>query len=599
MSPNLASAGRGSAATAAARAFSRVDEYLEAWKPLTPWGKDEKEARRVRCEREPIEALLDLGEAWEAFAVRQRRAGREPGLDRLAWHLGRLPRLPEPLDRGEGSLDAVELFALRKFLSNYRTIFSLLDGEARAAFGFPPAPRAVEEVFAPLGEEGESFRFAEGCDPRLPPLRARLAEIEAALRAARGEMEARILAATGLDFSGKDFLVSELPLGASAWEELLEPEPWDGAAHLLRPRPSREELTLGDERARLLAEERGVEAEVARSMSRAIAGAAGELGACAAALGRLDGARSRSLLCAGPGFVRPSLAAAGELLEVGEGRLLPLVAECERAGLRYSPLSIAVAERAVLLFGSNMGGKTVVLETLLFLQILAQSGFRVPAARFAAPLFPFIHFIGEGSEVFEGGTRSAAGEARGSGEGAGGRAGRGGLSGFGREIAALARAREEAGEGGLLAFDEFARTTTSGEAEALLGALLEDFAPRAGVKALFATHFRGVEAVEGSRRLRMRGLDHGEARRLAPGPGRGAQLGAGPAPAEAVARLNSLMRYEVVEDRGDEGASDALAVAGLLGLEARIVQNAARRYERRLARGATAGPETGVGGERA
>jgi len=241
--------------------------------------------------------------------------------------------------------------------------------------------------------------------------------------------------------------------------------------------------------------------------------------------------------------------------------------------MRYTALSLRLPEPSALIFGSNMGGKTVVLQTMLFLQVLAQSGFLVPAESFMAPLFPFIHFVGEGA------TREVRVD-----RGAGG--GEGGLSGFGREIRSLVEALGSAASGGFLAFDEFARTTSSGEAEALLSAVLAALVQRPGIKALFATHFRGVARVDGARRLRMRGLDRealaesgvgggGSFGKAESGDGGRAESSSEVTGYEgAVARLNSLMRYELVEDEGGDGRSDALLVAGLLGLDPGIVGKA-------------------------
>jgi len=41
-------------------------------------------------------------------------------------------------------------------------------------------------------------------------------------------------------------------------------------------------------------------------------------------------------------------------------------------------------------------------------------------------------------------------------------------------------------------FDEFARTTSSEEAEVLLSAALERLASEPGCRTVFSTHFRGV-----------------------------------------------------------------------------------------------------------
>ncbi|MEI6387070.1 MAG: hypothetical protein WCQ50_10560 [Spirochaetota bacterium] len=541
-------------ATLPARAFSRVDDFLALWKPLTPWGRDHREARVVYGDAASIEAILDKSEAWMAFDGRLRAAGREAALDRIAWHLGRAVRLPESPGGLECPLDLVEIQAIRKFLYNYSGIMSLLDEGALLAFGMAEAPMALRSLLDAGGGEGETFAIGGAFDDRLPPLRSAIAAIEEESAEARESLDVALLESTGLTFGGRDFIV--LPVGdarvsAGMAAGLLEASPWDGLSHQVRPRADAAMLDLGDRQALLLAREREVEAEVLLRISAATAAEAESLGRCVRCLAVLDLARARAALVPGGSFVRPRFIA-GEDLSIASGRLIPLERECGQGGQRYSALDLSLPERAALVFGSNMGGKTVVLETVLFLQILAQSGFHLPARSWSGPVYPLIHYLGEVS---------------------GGASDAGGLSGFGREIRSFVEANELARPGALLAFDEFARTTSSGEAEALLSAILEHVAARAGMKCLFSTHFRGVARLEGVRMLRMSGLDRGAAlRAVAEGRGGG----------DLVGRVNALMRYELIEDSGEDGASDAIAIAELLGLDPRIVARAGDYH--RLAR---------------
>ncbi len=567
-------------ATSSARSFSRVDDFLAAWKPLTPWGRDAREARVVYRDVASIEAILDTSEAWMAFEGRLRSSGREAALDRIAWHLGRAVRLPEGLGGREGALDLVEIQAVRKFLYNYSGIMALLDGAALAAFGMAPAPAALRSLLDAGGGEGETFAIGGAFDADLPPLRSAIAGIEEELAEARKSRDAALLETTGLAFAGRDFLV--LPVGdarvsAGMAAGLLEVSPWDGLSHQVRPRADASILALEDREALLLAREREVEAGVLLRISSAMAAEAETLGGCVRGLAELDLARSRVALASGGSFVRPGFVSTEDLV-IEAGRLAPLERECKEGGQRYSALDLSLPERAILVFGSNMGGKTVALETVLFLQILAQSGFHLPARSWRGPVYPLIHYVGEGGSgapvmakefAAPGQPWTAAGKPR--IDSPGGFAG--GLSGFGREIRSFIEASESAENGALLAFDEFARTTSSGEAEALLSAILEHVAARAGMKCLFSTHFRGVARLEGVRMQRMRGLDRAAAALAATGLAAGGDL---------VARVNALMRYELVEDSGEDGASDAITIAELLGLDPRIVARAGQYH--RIAR---------------
>lgn len=79
------------------------------------------------------------------------------------------------------------------------------------------------------------------------------------------------------------------------------------------------------------------------------------------------------------------------------GRFVPCEELCEKLGVDYVPLDAAFDAGATVIFGSNMGGKTVVLKTLAFLQLCAQTGLFVPARRFETRVFRAFHYIGEGA----------------------------------------------------------------------------------------------------------------------------------------------------------------------------------------------------------
>jgi DNA mismatch repair ATPase MutS len=229
-------------------------------------------------------------------------------------------------------------------------------------------------------------------------------------------------------------------------------------------------------------------------------------------------------------------------IRVAAGRHLPTEELCAELGTPYTPLDASFDGGPTVVFGSNMGGKTVVLKTLAFLQVAAQSGLFVPAARFETRVFRRFHYVGEGR---------------------GREAGRG-LSGFGFEVRQLAEAHADFGDETLALFDELARTTSSAEAEALLSALLEELTARPRTVALFSTHFRGVRRLAGATYLRMAGLDRS---RLGLGKD-GDDLAA------RIRRIDLLMRYRLEPDDPGERRSDAITVARLLGLSPGLARRA-------------------------
>ncbi|MBL8967375.1 MAG: hypothetical protein JNG85_10210 [Spirochaetaceae bacterium] len=556
--------------------FCRAADFWSRFQPLSPYGKDAKEERRVHADAAEIARLHDGTDHMVAFL--ESRAGDGASLDRLSYHLKRLPRLPLET-RGDASYELVELFQFKKFLANHRAVRALVGAEQASFFGLGPEPAALSAELDRGGSDAETFYIADSYDPRLAGLRPRIAAVDAGIAERRAAAAARAKAEAGVDFRGRDFLVvpHEGAAGLLKDRALFSVEPYDQGSYLVRLQPDDAELALEAERDALRSEERLLEEGVLQGLSRLVAEALPRLRELVAAVRELDLARARALLALEQRLVRPTFRPAGEggrppRLEIEAGRFLPCAWDCERLGLRYAPLDFSLDESAAVLFGSNMGGKTVALESLVFFQVLAQAGFHVPATRYVTSIYPRIHYVGD---LGGAAAAAAAAAAPGSPPGPGPRDARAGfssagLSGFGFEIRAFAEAWEGAAAGALVVFDEFARTTSSREAECILSAALEALAAKPGVRALFSTHFRGVARLPGVRYLRVRGLD----RRAA-----AAALGADEPLGERIRRINRMMEYGLVDDEGcGPAGSDAVAIAALLGLDRGIVARAEAYY---------------------
>ncbi|HTX72774.1 MAG TPA: hypothetical protein VMC79_08095 [Rectinemataceae bacterium] len=573
-------------ATREAWDFARVEEFWARFSPLSPYARDAKDERPVLSERPAIEDLYDATEA--ALSLIGRSPG--PALDRVAYHLRRLPRIPlASLAEPGRNLELVELFQVKKFLSNYRSILALLDEPARRFFGLEFRSAELAARLDLGGSDPETFFVAEAYHESLPAIRREIEETDASLAALRGGATALLRDRLGIDFAGRDFIIvphDEARGLLSACSESdreaplpgLAVEAYDGASCIVRLQEGAAALELEERRSRLESEEREVESAVLLSLSAAVIAELPRLGDYINAICDFDLALARARLCREYGLVRPRLDS--DSLRVRSGRFLPCAWDCRELGLAYTPLDLDLPEPAAVLFGSNMGGKTVALQSLVFFQILAQSGHFVPAEQFESRVHRRIVYVGEldagrGRDASKG--LSGFGfEIRSFVEAVSGCAAGGGA---GRVADAALRQDGESGseaEGIFAALDEFARTTASHEAEAMLSAALELLAVRKGSRSLFATHFHGVERVAGVRFLRMRGLDRGAA---------GMALDSAEPLAERIRRINGMMRYEIVEERGDEESeSDALAIASLLGLDPDIVGRAEYFYRQAAAR---------------
>jgi len=260
---------------------------------------------------------------------------------------------------------------------------------------------------------------------------------------------------------------------------------------------------------------------------------------------KIDIAAERARLAEELKLTRPLIHRYPAPLRVRKGRFLPLEMKLRAAGLKYTPLSGVFTRRVNVLYGSNMGGKTVVLKTLAFLQLAAQSGFFTPAALFETCLFDGVAFLG-GTEIETAG----------------------GLSSFGLEMNDFALTHGRLKNNNLLILmDEFARTTNSQEATALLSAIIEDLGKKNGAFSFLATHFSGLRSGKSAASFKMRGFDtvafndyfHDK-------PACGLD--------EKLKMINRFMRYELLEGGAGEEARDAIKIAGILGIASPVIKRA-------------------------
>jgi len=517
--------------------YAGLEALWSRFVPETPFGRAAKAHAATFTERPALEERWDLTD--EALRLLEALDADRVRLDRVGHHLKRLPRFPEA---PREAFDEVELFQLKKFLANHRSLLGLLPGGTAARFGLAPLPEALHALLGAGREGDESFHVTDAFDPALADVRRRIRAVDEAAAALVAAREEALRARFGLAFEGRPFLL--VPRGRigepAAAADLLDLEPWDDARLCARPRASAEALRLAEEKAALLAREREVEARVLAALSAPLSEALPLLLGQARAVERLDLALAGARLAREARLVRPVLHDGA--VRVEGGRHLPTETLCAELGTEYTPLDAVFEGGPTVLFGSNMGGKTVVLKTVAFLQLAAQSGLFVPAARFETRLFRRFHHVGEGRSREEGR----------------------GLSGFGFEIRRLAEAHADFGDDTLALFDELARTTSSGEAEALLSALLEELAARPRTVALFSTHFRGVARLPGVTYLRMAGLDRSRLDLEAEGDDLTARI----------RRIDRLMRFRLEPDVPSARRSDAIAVARLLGLSPSLARRA-------------------------
>ncbi|KAF0127616.1 MAG: DNA mismatch repair protein MutS domain-containing protein [Elusimicrobia bacterium] len=539
--------------------FCEFDEFLAHYAPLTPYGREEKARGTFYSSPQELENIYDLTADFVAFS-RNRAAlpavgatssasGRNKAkADKLAWHLRHIPELPSD---GPASGPA-GLFLVHRFLSNFKAVARLLPAPLAKKLGFR---WNCAELLTLLdrGAQSGAFHIADSFSPVLAKLRRAITDTDRHLSGLRAERLAGIRKRSGLDFGNLDFLVIAEDRARPLCESgCVFTEPYDAGRVTAKPIMTPAWLELSGERERLRAEEGKAEALACAELWAAVAGAGAELEACARAVELCDRAFARARMARELSLSRPELSPADSPIKVSGARFLPLERTLAGYDLPYTPLDFVFDKRLAVIHGSNMGGKTVVLKTVTLLQLAAQSGFFVPAKKYSAPVFAGLAAVwGDPDDKAEG------------------------LSAFGLEMEAFNRAWAAAGEPLLLVMDEFARTTNAAEASALISGVLGEAASNRHVHLMLATHFRAALPREAAA-LRMLGFDTAAFRKQYKG-----KTTAGLR--EKLKTINRFMRYGLAADKSGAGPADALNIAAILGVPARIIKAAERSMEEKNA----------------
>ena len=235
----------------------------------------------------------------------------------------------------------------------------------------------------------------------------------------------------------------------------------------------------------------------------------------------------------------------GLSMKIIDGVYLPLKEKNVKLGMQYTPLTAYFKSNAIMLSGSNMGGKTVLFKTIGFLQLITQMGFWTPASYFETRLFDEIHVLGTTSNKLN----------------------VEGLSSFGQEIFKLSNVMNDSNNSKLLLADELAKTTNASEAKAILYAVLQHVSNSKNITGYFSTHFINMPSIKGVLKLKMKGLNHFILKSYYE---KNNNLNIN----EKIKLINSFMQYEVEKDKGENKHADALVIAKMLGLHKDIISYA-------------------------
>lgn len=198
----------------------------------------------------------------------------------------------------------------------------------------------------------------------------------------------------------------------------------------------------------------------------------------------------------------------------------------KQIGKEFQPVSIYFVSEPTLITGANMGGKSVLLNSVALAQNLMQFGMYVPATKAHLTVVDEVACsIGDGENM------------------------KLGLSSFGAEMLRLNQIIESAKKGKklLAVIDEPARTTNPEEGFALVSGLVK-ILEKYGVKSLITTHYSGIPS--NGQRWRIKGfIEQGKVHDL------------------KVNQLEHFMDYSLMADTGDSVPREAFRIARHLGVD--------------------------------
>lgn len=517
--------------------FMEFSSFYKHYKPLSPFGVAAKNREEIFYDVEVLARKFENIEILIDFVKNSNSKS-----DKIEYHLKKIPELPS-FERN--TYDSVDFFQIKKFLINYREIVLLLTDRVKEQLSLYFDSQKLLDIFLKGGND-ETFYLSENYSEELRSVRAEIREIDEELQTLKQKRIKEINENFGYDFSFRDFLVIEENQELKPDKDYFYIEKFDSRHVVVKPVFPDSYFELHKKKDQLTSEELSIETKVLSELSEKIVEEKNNLEKYRLLVETLDTTLAKARLAIKFNMTRPDLLLSDKKISVSKGRYIPQLERCETLETQYHPLSVSFSDRTVVIHGSNMSGKTVLLKSIGFFQILTQMGFYIPADKYSAPVFDQIFYIGENA------SEKIAG-----------------LSGFGLEIHNLMKAREKKGKKSLYLIDEFARTTNSYEAVALISALLKEFTEEKNTFAILSTHFMGLPDLKELSFYKMKGVDYEEYEKYYQKENIYTLL-------ERIQLINSFMLYKVVPDEDKSPSFDAIKIAEILGLDKSTVEHAYR-----------------------
>ncbi len=516
--------------------FTEFDKFYVHYSPLTPYGVKSKNRCQFFYDIKSLEKHFDIIDAVVSFS-----ADKTQKIDKIEYRLKRIPELPS---LENPPLESTELFLVKKFLINFKAVVEILGDEGNKIFRSEFESDNLLNLFLKGGSE-EAFHISDIYSEKLKFVRSNIENILSELRELKQARVDEIKKRFGYDFTEKDFLILKNS-DIKPCKDLFYIEAFDSCHVVVKPVMTDEYYKLFNKKESFVNTEKKLEQDVLSDLSAQVFKEKFNIERYINYIEKIDTYIANLRTVFKFNMTRPILGGLTEKISVIKGRNIVEEKRCVELKTDYQPLTAAFDKRVSVIHGSNMGGKTVLLKTLGLFQTLVQAGFYVPADSFTTQLFNNVFYIGDHDiEKIKG------------------------LSGFGMEIKNFMEAKKEDKGLSLYLMDEFAKTTDSDEAAALINAVIKDFSDNGKTHAFISTHFKGLEKFENTNFYRMKGLDLDEYEKHYKKKHNYTSC-------ERIRLINRFMKYEVVPDDYSCHFSDALKIAEMLGFDSATVKNAVK-----------------------
>jgi DNA mismatch repair ATPase MutS len=437
--------------------------------------------------------------------------------------------------------DTSDIFLIKKFLICFKAILSQLNEEMKVDHKLEFSLQEILDLLTPDGGTGFIFHLDSSYDNQLKVVRDKINKLDKKILDIKSRRLTELYNLYELDFKYRDFLIVDEANASKYSNDLIYKEVYDSSALYIKPIFPPHYFEMYQQKDALLAEEHLLEQKVLERLSTEILKKKDVITEYIQKVETLDILFAKAQLALKYSMVKPTLNSVTKFIEIINGRFLPLMNRCKEIDTVYTPLTASFDSRIVVVTGSNMGGKTVLLKTIGFLQLLAQMGFWIPADAMKTSVFENISYIGneENDNIT-------------------------GLSSFGFEIHKLTNVLKQLEKPTFLLIDEFAKTTNSTEAKALISALLMSFSQKETLHCFLSTHFMELPDFIGVSFYKMKGFSQSAYKKLYV---KNIQLTLN----ERIRLINSFMQYEVVKNENSDKSNDAIMIADILGLDEEII----------------------------